>query len=143
MKKKLALFAVAATFAFVAVAQPRVAHAQNNLTTAKYVASHMLVHVVKMADILDKNVNTPDKAVAEITAYFNHKKRVKEFKALAAKAKGMTLSSADKAALKKWMKGRKELKKVETSFKNFAKKNPQALQQLLGVFMKLQKLMPM
>lgn len=141
MKTKIALSVVAVAFA-IGIATPSRAEAGSDLAAAKQMANRMLVHVVNMAAILDANVNTPDKAVNEITAYFNHKKRVAEFKVIAAQAKKINLSEADKQALKAWMKGKKELKRVESSFRAFATKNPQSLQKLLGVFMKLQGLMP-
>ena len=140
MKTKIALSVVAVAFA-IGIATPSRAEA-GDLDKAKQMANRMLVHVVHMAVVLDANLNTPDKAVNEINAYFAHKKRVAEFKALAAQARGMKLNEADKQALKTWMMGRKELKRVESSFKAFATKNPQSLQKLIGVFMKLQGLMP-
>ncbi len=147
MKTKIALFAVAIAFAVTAAAPS--AHAGNELAKAKKIADEMMVHVSQMATLLDKNINAPAKAIDGITAYFTDKKRVKALKTIAAKAKGLQLTDADKKELKKYAANSKVVKRVSASFKTFFAKNqaffqsnPALMQKLFKAVMKLQGMMP-
>jgi len=141
MKTKIALLAVAAAFAFAAV--PSQAQARpGDFAKAKKLTNEVVGHILNMATILDKNVNTPDKAITELTAYFANKKRMKRFTVIGKQMQALSLTDADKAALKKWVKAKKFEQRVKKSAMAFIAKNPQAVSKLMPIFMKLKHLAP-
>ena len=140
MKTKIALLAVAVAFAVTAAA-PRAAQA-GDVGKGKKLTNEIISHVLMIATILDKNINTPDEAVAKLSAYFTNKKRLKRLALIMKQMKALNLTEADKKVLEKWAKGKKIEKRVKKSVMGFFMKNPSAMQKLLPVLMKLKGLMP-
>ena len=138
MKTKIALLIVAVSFA---IAAPSVAQA-GKVEQAKRIVDRVMVHIGNFAAILDKNMASPDKAIAQLQAYFKNKKNIKAFKGIAHDMKALALSPDDNKALQQYAMTKKEIHKLMKAAMAFGQKNPGAAKQMGEIFKQLKDVFP-